>query len=66
MKKTKQKRKAEDRTPAQKHAERIINELIDSDPRLRAAREASRRAGLVGNESIVQSTLTAHRQRLKK
>ena len=57
----------EERTPAERHAERIVNELIERDPRLRAARRASRRAG-VSDEggSIVQSTLTAHRQRLKK
>jgi len=60
------KRKPEVRSPAELQAERIINQIVEREPRLRAAREASRRSGIGNDENIVESTLSAYRQRLKK
>ena len=69
MKKTKKRhdRESEVKTPTEIQAERIINQLIEEEPRLRAAREAFRRSGgSTDNGSIVRTTLHAFRQRVKK
>ena len=55
----------QDRDLAALEAERIVNKLIEKEPRLKAARQALQRNN--NNEAnIVESTLRAFRQRLTK